>query len=476
MPRYDDDEDDDRPRRRRRRDDDDEHDPFRPRKKRGGGPPIGLIVGGGVAVVLLLVGGIVLALTMKKDGPQAAKVDPPPAPAARPEPAPLPDGGPNPFPPENRPDNQNPGVAPKQPKVGTAMPVGIPSVNHLIFGGGEDGVVGLIGYNLTGGGETLTVAKTKTGERVGTVQIDTKDGNHGYALAPGGRFVAVRGSEPFNGDPVVLFDVPSGHSTRFTPYKRSPATITEPNLVAVAFTGPDRLVTFNERSGFDVWQLPGLKRLGGQAARPKNQFVPLGTAGVGWNPKNYGASEDGRTIAVFDGTGFSFFDGTTAEPRAKTEAACKENQSMNFWAAAFSADGKRFACLMSQFQGREGAALVVWDAASGKRVSAAALAPNETAPGLGWWGSNHVAVWQGGLGAAKVFDVQTGRPVADVKTDGRSGRQIIAAWTPADKLWYSFDGPGFRATGAAPVIQSIPAPATLPGRTLTLTPDGPRWD
>lgn len=461
MPRYDDD-DDDRPRRRRR---DDDHDPFRPRRKRGGGPPIGLIIGGGVGILLLVVGGVVLAFMAKgpREGARAPEVAAEPA---------VPGARPNPFPPNNAP----PDVPPKRPAVGTAMPTGIPSVRQMVFAGGDDGVVGLIGYNLTAGGETLTVAKTKTGEKIGSVQIDQKDTNHGYAVAPGGRFAAVRGSEPFNGDPVVVFEVPSGQSFRFTPYKRSPAEILNPNLIAVGFAAADKLVTINERSGFDVWEVPSMKRLAGQPARPKEQFIPLGTAGVGWTPKNYGLSEDGKILAVFNGTGFSFFNAATAAPRAKTEAVCTVNQSMNFWASAFSADGARFACLMSQFQGKQTTALVVWEPATGKRVLATALPKDDTAPGFGWWGPNHLAVWQGGQNGAKVMDVQTGVFVAEVKTDFTRGGQVIAAWTPGDKLWYSFDGPGFAATGASPVIQSIPAPPRLPGRIITLTPDGPRWE
>lgn len=463
MPRYDDDDDYDRP---RRRNDDDFDD--RPRRKRSGdGPPVGLIVGGGVGLVVLVVGGIVLALTMRKGAPEDAKADPVPpgVPDARPNQVPRPAPNPGAVPP-----------APKRPTVGTPMPTGIPPVRQMVFAGGEDGVVGLIGYNLTAGGEVLTVAKTRTGEKVGSVQIDQKDTSNGYAVAPGGRFAAVKGSEPFNGDPVVLFEVTTGQSFRFTPYKRSPATISDPNLVAVAFAGPDKLVTLNERSGFDVWEVPGMKRLAGQPARPREQFMPLGTAGVGWAPKNYGLSADGRTLAVFNGTGFSFFETATATPTAKTEAVCEVNQSMNFWAAAFSADGARFACLMSQYQGKQATGLLVWEAATGKRVVGATLPQNETATGFGWWGPNHLACWQGGMNGAKVLDVQTGRFVAEVKTDPGRGGQLIAAWTPGDKLWYSFDGPGFTLDGASPVVQSIAAPPRLPGRTLTLTPDGPRWE
>ena len=118
----------------------------------------------------------------------------------------------------------------------------------------------------------------------------------------------------------------------------------------------------------------------------------------------------------------------------------------------------------------------MWDAATGKRHLATPLAQHETSSGFGWWGPNHLAFWQGGQSAAKVLDVQTGQFVADVKYDFGHGGQLLAAWTPGDKLWYSFDGRGFKLDAAEPVIQSIPAPPRLPGRTLTLTPDGPKWE
>lgn len=481
MPRsrYDDDDDyDGRPLRRRRRGEED-HDPGH---RHGGGLPVGVVVGGVVALVLLVIGGVVLAVTSRKPAapPEAAKAgDPAPAPVAvaRPNPFAAPEARPNPLPiPEVRP---NPFPAPDggpQPALklapGTAMPAEAPSPRQIVFAGGTDGVVGLVGYG-SGADQLLTVARTKTGEKLGQVTIPSKDSPNGYAVAPGGKYAAAWISVPFDGDAVVLYDLRSGHSYRFTPYSRK-AAITNPNLIGIGFAGPDRLLTVHETSGFDVWQLPGMKRVCGQPGRPPSSVPFVGTNAFSQRPTNFSLAADGKTFAVFDGTGFSFYDTATAARKARTEQVV-QGLSANFYGAAFTADGSRFASLCTVYQPQSVTALLVWDAATGRRLTTTTIARGGSGTGLSWWGPNHVVLSQGGSGSAQVVSVASGEVVAQVETDISGGVQFIAPDTPGDSMYYTFDRSRRAGGRDGPVLAAVPAPATLPGTTLTLGPDGPRW-
>lgn len=468
MPRsrYDD-EDDFRPRRRRR--DDDDHDP----RRGGGGVPVGLIVGGAVGAVLLLVGGIVLAVTMRKGpAPEAAKGEDPAVPAeVRPNAVPRPDGRPNPFP------DPNAGVpqpaAPKKVLYGTLMPEGTPRPTRVVFGGGADGVVGMIGMAALGTDTVFTIAKTKTGEAVGRITIPIGDSPMGYAVAPGGKYAAARLSPAGGGDVVILYDVPSGQSYRFTPYPRAAGRLSA-SLVGVGFTAPDRLLTVHETSGFDVWQLPKMTRVCGNPGRPPATTPPVGINYSSDRPVNYGITPDGKTFAVFDGTGFSFFDTTTAERKAKTEQI-QSGLSANFWGAAFTADGTKFACLCSVYNPQSTNGLFVWETATGKRVSMTAVAPGKWGTGLAWCGSNQVMIGKGGNGQADIMSVANGEVVGTVETDLIGGARFIAADTPGDMIYYVYDH-NTQARGAAdkPQVLATVPPNFAAGRRLLLGPTGPR--
>ncbi|QDU22177.1 WD40 repeat domain-containing protein [Urbifossiella limnaea] len=461
MPRYDeDDEDADRPRRRRRRDDDD-HDPFRPRKKRGGGPPIGLIVGGGVAGVLLLVGGIVLALTMRKAGPLEAKGGPAPAPAPAPEVRPVPFPVPGPA----------AGVEAKKPLFGVSLPAGTEGVRQIAFGGGPDGYVGLVGSAGLTADQNLTVARAKTGELVGRVLLPNGESVNGVAISTSARYAAVHVSAPFDGDVVVLHELASKQSYRFTPYSKKGA-ITNPGLVFVGFVGPDRLLTAHETSGFDVWQLPKMTRVCGQPGRPPSSMPMVEREGFSMRAKNAALSADGKTLALFDGTGFAFHDTTTAARTARTEAFV-QGLTAGFRGAAFAPDGKRFAAITTTYSPQPLTALAVWDVAKGARLSTAPLRPGAGGTAMAFWGPDHVLLSQGGLGSAEVMAVATGEIVVKVETKVTGSSRLVSPDTPGGALWYAFDRSfGGREPSA---LGSVPAPAAMPGRTLELTPDGPQW-
>jgi hypothetical protein len=463
MPRRDDDESDDRtPRRRRRRDAD----------AAGGGMPVGLLVGGGVAFLVAVVGLVAVLTTRGRPTddppPEVVRKD-----AGDPRPAPV-----DPPVPKPRPSDPKPAPTPADPPrpaggVGTRMPPDCPPTRQVVFAGGPDGVVGLIGNALGQTDEVFTVAKTKTGELVGRVTVPFADAGHGYAVAPGGRYAAARGSAPFDGDPLVLYDVPSGKSYRFTPYPKKGAALT-PDLVGFGFAGPDQLVTVHAASGFDVWQLPGMRRVAGAPGRPPNALPPIPPAGIGGSGLGHALSADGKTLAVFNGAGFSFHDTATGTARARTEALLAPGGlSMNFWGAAFNAAGTKLACLCTVHTPKSVTGLLVWDAATGQRLSFAD-AGTKTGFGLGWWGPNHVVVWEGGQGSAEALAVATGQPAGRVEVDIPGGSHVLAPATPGDELWFVYGGLGFEPGGAAPRLARVP-PLAGRGSVLVLGPAGPRW-
>ncbi len=460
MPRSrfdDDDDEDDRPRRRRRRDDDD-HDPFRPRKKRGGGPPIGLLVGGAVGLALLVVGGIVMAVTMR--GPREDAKAKPAAPAAQ-------DVPPAPVVPPAK-------VEPPKPAHGVPMPAGTDGVRQVAFGGTD--VVAFMGSAGLTADQLLTVANVKTGALVGRVTLPNGESVNGIAVAPGGRFAAVHVSAPGSGDVVVLHELATKQAYRFTPYSRKGA-ITNPDLMFVGFVGPDRLLTAHENSGFDVWQLPKMERVCGQPGRPRDAMPRLERNGFAMRCTNAALSPDGKTFAVLDGApkshGFAFYDTATAERKAQTPPFI-QGLSANFWGAAFTPDGKRFAAMTSYFAPQSVTSLQVWDAASGKRLSEAPVAGGKTGTAMAFWGPDLVILSQGGFGSVDVMAAATGEVVATARAMTSGSSQMIAPDTPGGALWYVFDNKIIRNESAT--LGSVPPPgATLPGRSLDLTRDGPQW-
>lgn len=469
MPRpRDDDFDFDRSRRRRR--DDDDHDP----KPAGVTLPIGLVVGGGVGLVLLVVGLAAFALTGgKKDDPKPA---PPPEVVAQRPPVPQPAPAPIPAPqivPVPAPD------APpaKKAAVGVELPADTPGAKYVAFAGtGDAALVGVLGTDPVGSDDILTVAKVGTGELVGRCRIALKDTNHGYAIAPGGRYAAVKGSAPFEGDPLLLYDLKTNQAYRFTPYSKKTA-ITNPGLIGFAFVGPDRLLTVHETSGFDVWQLPGMARVCGVPGRPPSSIPFVAINHFSRVPVNFGLTADGKRLAVFDGNGFSFHDTATAARTAKTDPVLPAGMlSMNFWGAAFNADGSKFACLCSVPGPQGGNAALVWETATGKRVTGLNIGNGHTGAGFGWWGPDHLALWQGGTMGADQLSLRTGEKAAKVRVEHTGLQQCLATTTPGDRLWYSFNAAGFTSGPARPVLASVPPGPPQPGRTLVLTPTGSRWE
>ena len=484
--RDDDDDDDDRPRRKRRfrDDDDDDHDPKR-KPNTGGISP--LMLAGGTACVLFLIGGIGVLVVMMLGGDDKPAPDDgpnPPVAAANPDKAPpRPGPDPNrPFPAVPFPAVPLPGANPRpqprpqpRPPVATAwavpVPVIAPQVNYLVFAGGPDGHTGIVSLNLREGGYEISVVKTPTGRAVGTtVKVGISD--TGFAVSPDGKWAAVVGSAPGAGNPVSVYEVATGKEAKaFTPYPRGGgAGLRAPQLQWVSFVGPDRLLTINEASGFDVWTVPGGERVGGQPGRQGYAGPLLAVNGFTHTPTNFALTPDGKTLALFNGAGFSIIDTATGKETARTPPFMKDRSPANFFATAFSPDGARLACFCKTYMPDKFDGILVWDAKTGKRLTAVSPKGVSSASGFAWWGGDHLTLWQGGIASADVLELRSGEVVGKVKF-AKTGK--VATVPPDGQLWGTAGGVLFDPVTGATVLFHHPAPKSIrPGTTFEIDDTG----
>jgi hypothetical protein len=454
MPRRDwDDDPDDRPRRRRFEDEDDE--PRRP----SGGSSTGLLIGGfALLLVLLIACGIGGVLAFRKaqvaqEQDVAREAETQAKAKDLQDPAPVVEGpraGPGP----NRP------VVPAQ--------IEGQGVTRMVFAGGPTGVTGLVGIRRDAAGTRVDVVDTPTGRVRGQVVTGNISINE-VGLSPDGRFAVIVKSAPGEGHEVRLYDVAAGNELkRFTPYNRELGGLGVPELVWVAFVAPDRLLTINEGSGFDVWTVPDLQKLAGRPPRKAHAQPRVSVNGFTHSPNNFALTPDNKTLALFNGEGFSFHDARTADLLGQTEPIMDGNRSANFWGAAIRADGSRFVCHYAAYGKAWGDVVAVWEVPTGRLVSAARRKDGPSSAGLAWLGRDHLAIWQGGISSADLMRVSTGEVVGKVRFRDTG---ILGTVPPGDGLW-GF-APRDRDGKDNPAIIRADAPAVIrPGAQLRFGPDG----
>jgi hypothetical protein len=432
MPRRFDEEDYDRPRRKRFEDDDD----GRPHRKHGGDFPVWILfaLGGGVVgLVLLATAGYFLLRPARKAVAPAEEVE------AIANVGGL--GGRN-----------NPPGPPGAERIVRLRANASPQ--QLIFGGGDDGYVGVMSFAQ--GGYEIEVFKISSGEEKGRI-VTRSSSIDGYALSPDGAYVAEVNSAPFEGNAVTVYRTSDGQAAnKFTPYPRSPRTLGQvPALSWIGFLPGNKLLSINERGGYDVWSVPDGQKLhgkdgaltGGQSLR-RNGFTHTTT--------NFAITPDGKTLAIFDGTGFTFVNPITGEELGRTEPFTARGRSFNSWGCALNSDGTRLAFHRSQ---NRGSTFTVWDVKTGKQLSEVASESTSSA-GFCWWGADHVLIQQGGIASADVVSLSTGGVVGKVCFPG-IGK--LGPTGPGDCLWGYTEGTLIRAR----------APSQIrPGTTFEIVPTG----
>ena len=441
------------PRDRRFEYEDDDRD--RPHSGRGGG------------AVVLLVAGVVIALVIVAGLGAAAIFVLRPVPS---DPAPVAEAVAEP-----NPGGLNIQIAkPEPPRVPGPPVVAVPtagrSVNHLVFGGDEFGATGLVSYPERGVGYQIDVVETVNGKARGRVLTEASSIN-GVAVSPDGKWAAVVESAPSDGDRVVVYDVATGNGAgKFTPYGKHRGPVHVPNLVWTQFVAPDRLLTITETSGFDVWSVPKFDRIAGQPPRGPHALPRVDANGFTRSPTNFAVSRDGKTLALFNGTGFTFYDTGTSAAKGQTEPIMKEGGSSTFWGAAMRADGSRFACYFGSYSAKDEISIAVWEVPTGRRVSTARPGKQAHAAGMAWWGPDHLVYWQGGLSNADIVEVATGDVVGKVQFKDIG---VIGTVPPTDGLWGLTPSSRIARENTDPIlVRGVAIPKFRPGAKLVIGPDG----
>jgi hypothetical protein len=441
--RFDEDEDYDRPRRRRVRDDSEDDLPSRDRGQGKEFPVwIPLLIGGGV--LALAVAGT-LAYFLLRPARQQQRIVAPVADA-------MPDQPQVAFNPPPRPANPPMGAGKRIGNDHVTRLRANTSANQLLFGGGEEGHIAIVSHS-TRGGYDVEVFKTRTGQGKGTVHL-TSLGIDGHSLSPEGDYLAEVNSAPFEGNAVTVYRTSDGNAAnKFTPYPRAPRDLGKVGqLVWISLLPGNKLLTINERGGHDVWSVPDFQRVHGEESTLTDGHL-IRRNGFTHMPENFALTPDGKTLAIFDGTGFTFFNTFDGKELGRTEPIVARGQSFNSWGCAFRADGTQLAFLST----RNNCTLAVFDVKSGKKLSEVNA---DSGAGISWWGKEHVLLHAGGISSARIISVATGQHAGDVRFP-RVGK--LGPSGPGDQLWGYSEGV---------LIHSAPPAIIRAGSSFDLTAEG----
>ncbi len=244
-------------------------------------------------------------------------------------------------------------------------------------------------------------------------------------------------------------------ATTFTPYPDDKVAFnpyTQPGsrpaggLALCRILDDERILTVHANGGFDLWSPEG-KRLGGQAGDPAVVADPeLREGGLG---RTLSLTADNRTLARANADGFTVFDVPTSAGRVKTDSLSAlepDRKLRTLLGTALRADGSQLAALVlfptrlitaeNRFpvaeDYRDHLWLVVFDATTGKRVSATKLknldGQQSQFDQLSWWGDRHVLV------SRAAYDVTTGNQVGRfTQLNGVDYRH--ETFGPDDRYW-----------------------------------------
>lgn len=352
-----------------------------------------------------------------------------PAPAPAPAPVPVPPPAPAPGPggwTKVRPDGSEKKADPSPARIGPE-PKRVPSPvtfgSLVTFSGRADGYAVVTGTGPAGHGEY--VVNLDTGKSLGVVP--TKKTPRCRAVSPDGKLFAY-GWTDGNGSPaeVVMHTIVGGAALPpFRPHFDEKTQKSE--LAMVRFAAPDRLLTVTTTGGFAAWRTEDRTRAVDVPGKLPPGSIDYDRFGLGMS--GFDLTEDGKRLAVFDGGGFTFYDPQTGEPGGTTERVAGK---LTVGSAAFRADGSRLA---AKFRVGDGPAaedlVVVWDAATGKRVV-------EFRPKLGafytsgwsvqWFGPDHLVLLTSGAAHSAVWSVENPRDVALLSSNTLRG-------SPGDEVW-----------------------------------------
>ncbi len=323
---------------------------------------------------------------------------------------------------------------------------------RIIFSGSDtDGHVGVLYAIHTPGSEKSTeqmdVYRVRTGDKVASIPI-AEPLTHA-ALSPGGKYVA--GGISFKANLIRVLAANGSEVGRM-----SPATIgtdgrpdwkTEVHFYT--FLSDDRLLTVNNSGGYDIWGVPGLKRIGGRTGL--NLQGDQALFNMYDNYPNMGAlTADGKTIALYNWSGVSLIDVATGVEKLRTEEIMKKDERKpQILRVALTPDAKRIIVLVIPGEGHADKCRVQqYDAADGKLLKETGFARDPATrvgePGMFMWGQDHLVIGRPGNKSYSVVYLPTGNITnpLDVVISPPGNVQRIDAPSHAGRLWFVGSGGG----------------------------------
>lgn len=436
-----DDANDDRPRRRKRRS---------AERRKVAGTAVALVVVGGA---LLLVGVLAAAFFVLRPNKKADEVA---GPAEKYGPA---KGGT-----ETNPGGTfRPATKTEEKQKYDVVSVSIPNLKiaagRFGFAGGPNGCTAFVNHfgEKAGLGRPVLVLKNATGKALGSFSDGFSDATV-FALTPDGAYhsaILPQGHDGRGeGATLVIHRVSDGMrvddrpQSVFRPYPRKDNFA--PQLVWIGFTHPDRLLTVRDDGRFDLWSMKIVEYEMRDELDPSKShrtlvasFEPVAGGGdelkrdrpriaksdsSPFDPLNFALSPDGTRLAIFNGTGFSFYDMTDAKLLGRSNDILPGNATGTFSGAAWSPDGTRFACCYS-ISGKIGDHLHLWNASGGPPVGGGKL-ENTRLYKFGFWGSKHIVNLD--TNSTRVYELDSLREVARLRTKAGG---LLGLSPPTSELW-----------------------------------------
>jgi hypothetical protein len=204
-------------------------------------------------------------------------------------------------------------------------------VQRVLVSAGQDPVTAVVTRRSSPTARSCTIFDTRTGDRLRQVALVGAGGYRFTDLSPNGKHLVGLTTVPGPGPPttpvrVTVWDTTSGSPVvrdwEPPPQESWKKRLAGNGITWAGFVGDDRLITLTEHGGLDVWSFPARTRTGGfegderavgavRYALPDRMFnVPA--------PRTLALSPDRKTLAKFNGEGFTLYDTAIGEERLKT--------------------------------------------------------------------------------------------------------------------------------------------------------------
>jgi WD40 repeat protein len=288
------------------------------------------------------------------------------------------------------PDSGSIAEGPKQEPVGEFAN----GINSLYFTPGEAGTFAIVTGGEKGNWETIHVCKGPPMQKIGTLHLNDAAAR-AYAVQPDGKQLAMMTSSGVGGtENLKVLAVADGAELKSFKLEAEGNPPRPPRVIAIAFVGQDRLLTVVDTGGFDVHDTAVGKRLFGMAGPLKSppMELPPGQVPVP-ELSGFSLAEDGKSMALFDGDGFTIYDPATGKQLGKTDRL-KLDGKFALWGTALRPDGSRLAAAIRIGDKLTGTDILrVFDTATGKQLSEAPFKARDTFRArFAWCGPDFLAI------------------------------------------------------------------------------------